>query len=69
MPRTYTMSEKAKAARVKNAAAARAAQHSPGGLITRIERAKKNLTPEHIARLSALLASATASTNADPEND
>ena len=58
MPRAYTMSEKAKAARIGNAAAARAAQNSPDALLTRIERAKANLTPAQWDRLRSLLGSA-----------
>ncbi|MGW1506001.1 hypothetical protein ACWCQW_47390 [Streptomyces mirabilis] len=62
MPRSYTMTQAARDARAKGG---RATLNSPDGLITRIERAKARLTPEHIARLSALLASATSTTDAD----
>jgi len=54
MPRKYTVSP----AVLERNAKGREAASSPESLIARIERAKARLTPEHIARLSALLASA-----------
>ncbi|MFI5879417.1 hypothetical protein [Streptomyces sp. NPDC051554] len=50
------MTPAARAARAKGAQAV----NSPDGLITRIERAKANLTPAHIERLRALLAPSAA---------
>jgi hypothetical protein len=57
MPRPYTVTD---AVRARNAKGA-----GPDGLITRIERAKANLTPAHIERLRALLASAPSTTKVD----
>jgi len=60
VPRAYTVSDAVRERSRKGAEAV----NSPDGLIARIERAKKNLTPENIERLRALLADApTAAKN------
>ncbi|WP_406448981.1 hypothetical protein OH768_00935 [Streptomyces sp. NBC_01622] len=58
----YNMSAAAREARALGGIASAT---SPTNLITRIERAKANLTPAHIERLRALLASATPKSDTD----
>ncbi|MFF3658421.1 hypothetical protein [Streptomyces olivochromogenes] len=65
MARKYNLSPEGKAALVKTAERARTGLDAPDRLIARIERAKSRLTPEHIARLSALLASAPSTADKD----
>ncbi|MEV0474702.1 hypothetical protein [Streptomyces prunicolor] len=58
MPRKYTMSEKARAARSVNAAKATAVRSSVDNYVRKIVERAPELTPEHIARLRALIDSA-----------
>lgn len=55
MPRAYTMSPAARAAKAANAAKARAAANSVESYVNRIVARAGELTPEHVEKLRALL--------------
>lgn len=55
MPRSYTMSPAAKAARTKNAATATAARVSLDNYVRKVVENAGELKPEHIEKLRALL--------------